>query len=146
VCALSIVNPDTRFDTPIYAIHDPGSNFTLLRKSVAKEIGLVGEPILQSYKTLGSITTKRIELTKIHINGLEEDRGYALREVRIIEDMPKLNKWLPHHMDPHVRSEFKDIRYPTLEREQCDMVIGADNYNLLRPTDNGLHNRIKGGG
>jgi hypothetical protein len=131
VCAVKIQNPHTGFSTSVYAFHDSGSELTLLRKSAAREIGLVGDPISQSCRGMNSTVKTDMEVTTLHIRGLLEDKAYELEDVRITDNVPKLTRSLPHHMEFRLFDKFSDLPYPTLGRKQCDILIGSDNINLL---------------
>ena len=63
VVAVQIQNPANDKTACIYAFQDTGLQLTLLRKSVADEIGIKGAPIIQYCKGMNSTVKTNMELT-----------------------------------------------------------------------------------
>ena len=139
-----IQNPVTNQSTCIYAFHDAGSQLMLLRSSVAKEIGLKGLPIIQSCSGMNSTVERKMEIANLRIRGFSENDTFNLDEVRLTDVVPKLPHSLPNDFDINSHENFSDITYPIINRDCCDMLIGADNINLIHPTDGTDSHRISG--
>jgi hypothetical protein len=144
VCAVRIQNPKNGQSTTVYAFHDSGSELTMLRKSTAKEIDLRGVRISQCCKGMNSTEKTEMELADLRIQGLEGNRYYTMKDIRIAQKLPQLRKSLPNTLNTDVHGKFKAISCPTISREQCDLLIGADNINLIEMVD-GPDSRIVDG-
>ena len=95
VVAVQIQNPDNDKTACIYAFQDTGSQLTLLRKSVAEEIGLKGTHIIQSCKGMNSTVKTNMELTELRIRDLKESDSFHLKDVRVTDNVPELPESLP---------------------------------------------------
>ena len=132
ICALEIRDPVSGRLKKIYAIQDPKSPFTLLRKSAARALRLFGK----KHEFVGG----QVEEVQIHLYGLKRQTAYALRQVKIIDENSKWSRQFEHHVDITSRRRIGDIMYPVLDRDQCDLIIGADNLNLITPLESGVSN------
>jgi predicted aspartyl protease len=99
VVAVQIQNPANDKTACIYAFQDTGSQLTLLRKSVADEIGLKGAPIIQSCKGMNSTVKSHMELAELRIRGLKESDTFHLKDVRVTDNVPELPESLPTELD-----------------------------------------------
>ena len=120
---VEIIDPVSGRHRKIYAIQDPRSKFTLLRKSAARTIRLWGK----KHEFVGG----QVEEVQIHLHGLTLQTAYALRQVKIIDENSKWSRQFEHHVDIKSRKQIGDIIYPVIDRNQCDLIIGADNLNLI---------------
>ena len=70
VVTVQIQNSVTNQSTCVYAFQDGGSQLTLLRRSVAKAIGLHDMPIIQSCRGMNSTVKRSMKIVNSHICGL----------------------------------------------------------------------------
>ena len=96
VVAVQLHNPVTNQSTCVYAFQDGGSQLTLLRKSVANEIGLHGTPHLQSCRGMHSTANLLMESVNLRIRGIQEPETFEIKDVRLTEVVPELPHSLPN--------------------------------------------------
>ena len=130
VVAVQILNPVNNQSTCVYAFQDAGSQLTLLRRSVVKEIGLKGVPIIQLCRGMNSTVERSMEIVNLRIRGFKETDTFDIQEVRLTDVVPELYHSLPNDFDIDSHENFTDITYPIINRDCCDMLIGADNMSL----------------
>ena len=99
VVAVQIQNPVNNQSTCIYAFQDAGSQLTLLRRSVAKEIGLHGVPIIQSCCGMNSMVERSMEIVNIRIRRLKEPETFEIQDVKLTDVVPELYHSLPNEFN-----------------------------------------------
>ena len=109
VVAVQIQNPVNNQSTCIYAFQDAGSQMTLLRRSVAKEIGLHGLPIIQSCRGMNSTVERSMEIVNIRIRGLKEPETFEIQDVKLTDVVPKLYHSLRNEFNIVSYDNFSDI-------------------------------------
>ena len=88
IVAIRSHNPVTNQSTCVYAFQDGGSQLTLLRKSVAEEIGLHGTPRLQKCRGMHTTADVLMESVDLNICGIEEPDTFNIMRVNITEIVP----------------------------------------------------------
>jgi hypothetical protein len=84
---------------------------------------------------MNSTSRTDMELTDLNIRALQGEKYYTMQKVRITSNVPKLDKSLPNTIDTDVHVSFKAIICPLVTRDQCDLLIGADNAHLIEMVD-----------
>ena len=109
VVAIRLHNPVTNQSTCVYAFQDGGSQLTLLRKSIAEEIGLHGTPRLQ--KCCGMHTTADVLMESMDLNicGIEEPETFNIKKVNVTEIVPEMPHSLPSALNLNDHENFKDL-------------------------------------
>ena len=116
----------------------------LLRNTAAEEIGLHGLPIIQSCRGMNSAVERSMELVELRIRGLKEPEEFLINDVKVTEMVPELEHSLPNTLDVESFDDFKDLVYPIIDRNHCDMLIEADNIHLLTWVEETNVHRISG--
>ena len=65
--------------------------------------------------------------------GLTKDDFHNLSQVQITDRVPSLEHSLPNTINIEEHLDFCDIEYPTVNHSYCDLLIGANHFELLLP-------------
>ena len=112
IVIVQICNPITGQSTNIYTFQDSGSQLTLLRKSVAEEIGLHGTPHIQSCQGMHATTSILVESADIQIRGIHETDAFNMTDVEITETVPELEHSLLGTLGFEEHENFCVLNYP----------------------------------
>ena len=85
-----------------------------------------------------------VESMDIQICDIHETEAFDMTDVKITDTMPELQSSLPGTLGLEEHEKFRDLNYPTINRDRCDMLIGSDNVNLLEAMDELSSHRISG--
>ena len=85
-----------------------------------------------------------MEDVSLLIHGLMEDDFHIFSQVQITDHMPTLEHTLLNTLNIEEHPDFKDIEYPTLDCDCCDLLIGVGNVELLLPRTGEEFHRVSG--
>ena len=134
ISAVRIINPRTGNNVLVYAKHDPGSQVTLISKTLLKELDLV--PVGKSRITLHAISsseTSELENVVFDLKSLHNDKNFLGLQAFVIAPWSDEGYTLPHCQDLLEYPYFDDIIPCILpERLSVDVLIGLANSALMR--------------
>ena len=99
-------------------------------------------PHIPLCKGMHATTNLRVESAALQIRGIREIKTYYLTDVKITDNVPEVKDSLPDTLVLEERENFRDIKYPTIDRDRCDMLIGIDNVNLIEAVDEPYSHRV----
>ena len=118
VVAVQIRNPMTNQSIYVYAFQDGRSQLTLLRKSVANEIGLHGMPHIQPCLGMHAMANILMESVDLQIRGIHETEAFDITDVKITDIVPELQHSLPGTLRFEEYENFCDLTYPTINHDR----------------------------
>ena len=72
-----------------------------------------------------------MEIVNLCIRRLKEAENFENKDVKLTDVVPELYLSLPSDFTIDTHENFTDIPYPTINRDCCDMLIGAYNMYLI---------------
>ena len=134
ISAVQISNPCTGKNTLVYAQHDPGSQVTLISKTLLEELDLV--PVGKSQITLHTISsseTSELENVVFNLKSLHNNKHFLGLQALVVSPWSDEGYTLPHCQDLSEYPQFDDVvPYMIPERSGVDVLIGLDNSALMR--------------
>ena len=130
-----ITNPSNSKRTKIYALHDTGSDATLMSIAVVKKLELHGKYRMVMCQGINGTHHIRGPFVGVMIKGIGHGESHLLHDIICLNQMPDIPESIPHKLDKENYAHLKQISTPKILKDGIDMVIGADNWSLMVPKD-----------
>ena len=123
VVAVELRNPVTDVMTQMYALHDTGSQITMLRLPIAHKLGITG--VIEQI-VIGSINTcKAVDAfkTKVKVKGINCKNEYDSIRIYGVNELPVCETSLPDSLELNKYPHLCGVEMQALKRRKVEMIL-----------------------
>jgi hypothetical protein len=126
VIPVKILAGDSNEERITYAIRDEGSNTTLIKESLAKDLRLSGKPVDFQLTTMNGVSQESGKSYAFYVQGIGEKDCLEIPSALSVKDLSIANSCIPAEQDIAKWRHFEGISVPELESPEVTILIGAD--------------------
>ncbi|KAA3676848.1 uncharacterized protein DEA37_0001153 [Paragonimus westermani] len=121
---IRLVGPKASVST--YAFLDNGSDTTLLDESIARTIGLQGQPCQMMFRTLHGTSATSCSKVSIELQSLDQEHSITADSVYTVKQLPLTQADVVHQSEVDRWTHLKDVSFESLTRTGVGILIGCD--------------------
>ena len=126
VIPVKVFSRDNNREKITYAIRDEGSNTTLVKESLVKELNLDSQPVNFSLTTVNSVSRESGKAHHLYVQGIDEKDVVEIPNALSIKNLSVARTCTPTKGDIVEWSHLDGVRIPELENPEVTLLIGTD--------------------